>query len=214
MLDAVFRPLVDPALYPVAKMLAKTRVNPDHVTVAGLVIGLVGCAFLAYGHGYVALVCLLLNRAADGLDGPLARARALHESNFDHQGDKGGFIDIVFDFIVYAAYPLAAAIGIATDKAYLAAAFVTFGFVCAGTSFLAYALIAEKKGLIVSSKDKPAERKGFFQTVGLMEGTEILIFLSLICLFPQLFVPLAWIFGMLYIATCIARVLQACEDFK
>lgn len=213
MLDAIFRPLIDPALYPVAKRLARTRINPDHVTVAGLLVGLVGCAFLAYGHGYIAFVCLLLNRVADGLDGPLARARELHETNFDHKGDKGGFIDIVFDFIIYAAYPLAAAIGVATEQAYLAAAFVTFGFVCAGTSFLAYALMAEKRGLIINTRDTPAERKGFFQTVGLMEGTEILLFLSLICIFPQLFVPLAWIFGMLYIATCIARVLQAYEDF-
>ena len=49
-----------------------------------------------------ALLLFILNRLFDGLDGAVARAT--------RRTDRGGFLDIVFDFAVYGAVPLAFAL--------------------------------------------------------------------------------------------------------
>ena len=50
------------------------------------------------GQFYVALALLIANRVADGLDGAIARATG--------PTDRGAFLDIALDFLVYAAVPL------------------------------------------------------------------------------------------------------------
>ena len=69
------------------------------------------------------------SRVLDGLDGATARASRLT--------DRGGFLDIVFDFIFYGAIPLAFALRDPGANA-LAAAVLLFSFYVNGASFLAY----------------------------------------------------------------------------
>ena len=85
-----------------------------------------------------AILPLLASRALDGLDGAVARAGVA--------SDRGAFLDIGLDFVFYGTIPLA--FGIADpDSNALAAATLLAAFVGTGSSFLAYAIIAEKRGL-------------------------------------------------------------------
>ena len=82
---------MQPPLRIVAQRLAKTRLSPDLATVIGLCIGMGAVPALLYRLYWVALVCILLNRIIDGLDGILAR--------MGNPTDAGGFLDIALDFI-------------------------------------------------------------------------------------------------------------------
>jgi hypothetical protein len=85
----------------------------------------------------------------------------------------------------------------------LAAAFLIFSFVGTGSSFLAYAIMAERRSLT----DQRLPNKGFYYLGGLAEGTETIIFFMIICLFPDLFPVLAWIFGVICLLATAARII-------
>ena len=72
------------------------------------------------------------------MDGALARRTVATE--------RGAFLDISLDFVFYAAIPLAFAALLPEQNA-LAAAALLAAFVVTGTSFLAFAVMAEKRGL-------------------------------------------------------------------
>ncbi len=55
--------------------------------------------------------------------------------------------------------------------------------------------------------------KSLYFTAGLMEGTETILFLLLLVLWPVVFAPLAWVFGGLCLVTAVARVLLAGGPF-
>ncbi|HEX5079506.1 MAG TPA: CDP-alcohol phosphatidyltransferase family protein, partial [Geminicoccaceae bacterium] len=138
MLDARLRRLVDPALDRLCRPLAARGLPADAVTIAGFAIGVGAAAAIAAQAYLLGLGLLLLNRLFDGLDGAVARQRGLT--------DRGGFLDIVLDFLVYAAVPFAFALAEPATNA-LPAAFLVFSFVGSGTSFLAFAIMAAKRGI-------------------------------------------------------------------
>jgi len=90
----------------------------------------------------------------------------------------------------------------------LAAAFLIFSFVGSGSSFLAYAILAAKRG-----EAELPKRKAFHHLGGLTEGFETILCFVLMCLFPGAFADLAWIFGVLCWLTTATRVLRAKADF-
>jgi phosphatidylglycerophosphate synthase len=107
------------------------------VTWTGFVIGMGAAASIAAGWFTAGLVMILANRMCDGLDGAVARA--------SRPSDVGGFLDITLDFIFYSAIPFAFCVN-DTQHA-LAGAFLIFSFVGSGSSFLAFAIIAQKRGI-------------------------------------------------------------------
>ena len=109
MLDARLRRLIDPPLDRVSAPLAAHGLSANAATVAGFLIGL-GAALAIAGRAYLlGLGLLLLNRLLDGLDGALARRQGLT--------DLGGFLDIVLDFLIYAAVPFAFALADPASRA-------------------------------------------------------------------------------------------------
>ena len=91
----------------------------------------------------------------------------------------------------------------------MAAAFLIFSFVGTGSSFLAYAIIAQKRGISTERRGK----KSFFHLGGLTEGTETII-LGVVMLVPALFIPLAWGFGALCWITTSTRIAAAFRQFR
>jgi phosphatidylglycerophosphate synthase len=195
MLDARLRRLIDGPLDRVGAALAARGVAPDAVTLIGLAIGAGAVAALAWQAYAAALALILLNRLADGLDGAIARARGIT--------DFGGYLDIVADFLFYNAVVFGFALG--RPEVALAAAFLLFSFVGTGISFLAFAVMAAKRGIETARYG----RKSLFYIGGLTEGTETILCFVAICLFPDAFVWIALVFGGLCWLTTIARVLQA-----
>lgn len=199
MLDAALRRLIDPPLDAAARRLRATPISADAVTLAGFAVGLLAVPLIAAEHYAAGLAAILLNRLADGLDGAIARQRG--------PTDRGGFLDIVCDFLFYGAVPFAFAL--ARPENAVAAAFLIFSFVGTGASFLAYAILAAKRGLRTEARG----RKAFYHLGGLTEGGETIAVFVAFCLFPAAFPWLAWGFGALCWLTTLARVAKAWRDF-
>ncbi|MFM7348553.1 MAG: CDP-alcohol phosphatidyltransferase family protein [Erythrobacter sp.] len=200
MLDAKLRPLIDPPLDTAGRVLARAGVTANALTFAGLALGLAGAAAIAFDHLGWGLALIVANRLADGLDGAVARARG--------PSDLGGYFDIVADFAFYVSVPLAFGIRTAVDT--LPALALVASFVLTGVSFLAFAVIAAKRGQTTEAHGK----KSFFYSTGLAEGTETIIVFIAMCAAPQWFGTLAYAYAGLCALTVIQRSALAVATFR
>ena len=201
MIDAAIVPAQRRALAPLALVLHRRGVTADQITLGGFAIGLAAIPALATGWFIAALVLILANRLADGLDGEVARMTA--------PTDRGAFLDIALDFVFYALVPLGFALADPAQNA-LPAAVLIAAFVGTGSSFLAFSVIAAKRGL--SAEAYPT--KGIFYLGGLTEGLETIAFFVAICLWPGAFPALAWIFAAACAITTLTRWLQGWQAFS
>jgi phosphatidylglycerophosphate synthase len=192
--------LMKPVIDRTAQEIKKQGYSADQVTFTGFGLGLFAALCIALGFYTFAIVPLLASRALDGLDGAVARAGVAT--------DRGAFLDIGLDFIFYGAIPLA--FGVASpDSNALAAATLLAAFVGTGSSFLAYAVIAEKRGL--KSTEYPT--KSFYYLGGLAEGTETIACFVAMCLWPQHFASLAYFYAVLCLITTATRLLAGWQAF-
>lgn len=174
--------------------LAKDRgYNADQVSVAGFCVGMMVVPALYLHLYWLALICIVVNRIGDGVDGCLARMTEVT--------DAGGYLDIVLDFIFYSAVVLGFALAVPEVNGLPAAALI-FTFVGTGSSFLGFAIMAERRGI----DNIVYKHKGFYYLEGLVEGTETIAFLLLFCLFPVHFPVLAYSLAGLCVVTVITRV--------
>ena len=199
MLDSTLRRLIDPPLNRLGRGMAARGWSADRVTLLGLCLGLLSALTIALGAPLLALVPLLASRLADGLDGAVARA--------SRKTDFGGYLDIACDFAFYGAIPLSFVF--LDDANGLAAAWLLTSFYVNGTSFLGYAILAEKRGITTQAQGI----KSLYYSNGLLEGTETIVFFVALCLFPQAFIPLSWVFGTLCFLTAILRIHGASKLF-
>lgn len=194
MLDRWTMPLTQAPLIRLADWLHRRGVGADRVTLAGFAIGLLALPLLAMQWYLPALIVILLNRLADGLDGALARRS-------DTTSDAGGFLDIGLDFVFYGAVVFGFALADPARNA-LAAALLLFAFIGTGSSFLAFAIMANRYQL-----QRPRfPRKAFYYLHGLTEGTETILAFLLFCLFPSLFPYLATAFAVACFITTATRL--------
>ena len=200
MFDAQLRPLIDRLLNPIGRGLVMLGVTANQVTMIGAAFGLIAAGCVAAGLFYPALWFVIANRVIDGLDGAVARA--------SRSSDFGGYLDIVSDFIFYSAIPMAFAV--ARPETALAAAFLIFSFIGTATSFLGFAILAEKHQVTTQIRGK----KAFYYLGGLTEGTEtILLFLAML-VWPDYFSLMAIIFGILCWVTTGTRIYAAYCQFN
>lgn len=200
MFDQHITRLTKPLQQRIARTLLSRGIHPDQLTISGFVIGITVIPLLAWQQPLWALGAILLNRLLDGLDGTLARLTT--------PTDRGGFLDIVLDFLFYSAVPLGFALYDPEHNA-LAAAVLIYAFIGTGCSFLAFAIIAAKRQL--TSQRYP--HKSFYYLGGLTEAGETVLFFVLMCLFPTWFVPLALLFAALCALTTATRIYSGWHNF-
>ena len=200
MFDAQLRPLIDRLLNPIGRGLVALGMTANQVTMIGAAFGLIAAGCVAAGLFYPALWFVIANRVIDGLDGAVARA--------SRSSDFGGYLDIVSDFIFYSAIPMAFAV--ARPETALAAAFLIFSFIGTASSFLGFAILAEKHQVTTQIRGK----KAFYYLGGLTEGTEtILLFLAML-VWPDYFSLMAIVFGILCWVTTGTRIYAAYRQFN
>ena len=200
MFDNAAKQLLDPWLDRLGKAMAARRISANAVTIAGLALGCVAGAFIALEYWQAGLLFIGLSRLCDGLDGAVARATA--------KTDFGAYLDIVLDFAFYGLIPLAFAFANPAQNA-VAAALLLLSFYFNGASFLAFAVIAEKRGLPQEAQG----RKSFLFTTGLAEASETLAVFVAMCLFPQWFASLAIVYAAMVFYTGLSRILLARNKF-
>jgi len=201
MLDRHLRPLIDPPLNWLGVGIARLGLGANGVTLIGLGFGLAAGVAIWMQAFALAIVLIAASRLADGLDGAVARVRGVT--------DFGGFLDITCDYVFYAAIPLAFIL--LDPSAHAAAgAFLLASFYVNGGTFLGFAVLAEKQKMTTRTHGT----KSLFFTGGLLEGTETIAFFVALCLLPHWFVPMAWGFGALCLATALGRVVLAARVFR
>jgi len=200
MLDRTLMHWLRPALQRGAHLLHGWGVHADGVTWFGFALGIVAAVAIARDGTLLGLVLLLASRLCDGLDGELARRT--------QATDRGAFLDIALDFLFYASIPLAFAIADPAERA-LAAATLLAAFIGTGSSFLAFAVFAERRG--VASDAHP--RKGLYYLGGLTEASETLICFTLMCIWPQHFALWAYGFALMCGLTIVTRLVAGWRAF-
>lgn len=200
MLDSTLRPLIDPGLNQLARVTSKLGITANQITVGGFVLGIITIPLLAMQHYQLALLLIMANRLLDGIDGALARQT--------FPTDLGAYLDIVFDFIFYSAVVFGFCL--AQPDAALAGAFLIFSFIGSGSSFLAFAIIAEKRGISTESQGK----KSIYYLSGIAEGFETILVLAAMCLMPMHFSTLAYLFGSICWVSTAARIALAVRAFR
>jgi phosphatidylglycerophosphate synthase len=193
MLDKAIQQALRPVMTRAARGLVRLGVGADAISVAGFVTGMAAAGAIALQHFGAGLALLLLSRLMDGLDGAVARATT--------PTDRGGFLDITLDFLFYAAIPLAFAVADPTANA-LPAAVLLASFIGTGSSFLAFAAVAEKQKL----QSLAFPDKSFYFLGGLTEATETIAAFAAMCLWPQWFGPIAYAFAALCAITTALRI--------
>ena len=200
MFDAKLRPLIDPPLNALGRKLAGAGVTANALTFTGLALGLAGAAAIASGHIGWGLALICANRLLDGLDGAVARARG--------PTDLGGYFDILADFAFYVAVPLG--FGLLAPANAVPALLLVASFVLTGVSFLAFAVIAAKRGATTEAHGK----KSFFYSTGLAEGAETIAVFIAMCAAPAWFGAIAYAYAGLCVLTVFQRSAMAVSAFS
>lgn len=200
MLDKAIQQALKPLMTRAARGLVRLGVGADAISLAGFAVGMGAAAAIALQHYGAGLALLLLSRLMDGLDGAVARAT--------QPTDRGGFLDITLDFLFYAAIPLAFALADPSANA-LPAAVLLAAFIGTGSSFLAFAAVAEKRKL----QSLAFPDKSFYFLGGLTEATETILAFTAMCLWPQWFPHIAYGFAVLCGITIAMRIVWGWQRF-
>jgi phosphatidylglycerophosphate synthase len=194
MLDRHITAVIQPAINRLARLLVKAGLKADHVTLLAFILGLFAMICIARSLYLTGALLILASRLCDALDGAVARSTQVT--------DAGGFLDITLDFLFYASIPLAFAIANPQANALPAAALLA-AFIGTGSSFLAFAALAAKRGI---EQTTPA-KKSFYFLGGLAEATETLAVFIAMCFWPDWFAQLAYGFAIVCCITIATRVI-------
>ena len=182
MFDHLLRGLKDRLLTPLAILLR--GVPPNVLSLIALLLGLSAAVAAATGAWAAGLVLWLANRVTDGLDGTVARVAG-------RQTDFGGYLDILLDFIVYAAIPLGFAMQ-STDRLVLVLAVALEGmFLVNACSWMYLSAVLEKRA---SGARATGELTTVTMPPALVAGFETVVFFALFYLFP---LKLPLLFGLM-----------------
>ncbi len=173
MFDRYLRVLKDQLLMPLARALGP-RLPPDAVTWLAFAVGMASALAILAGWWDVSLGLWLVNRVLDGLDGTLARAHA-------RETDFGAYLDIVLDFVVYAAIPVALVAAAPTDSLALAALLLLGSFYVNAASWMYLAAILEKRSAGAAAR---GELTSVTMPPGIIGGTETVVFYVAFLLLP------------------------------
>ncbi|KAF2240560.1 hypothetical protein BU26DRAFT_572507 [Trematosphaeria pertusa] len=190
MLDIHLRPLKD-ALFDSITPMVPSFITPAHITLLAFLCGIQACLHSASGIPLLSTAFWILNRALDCLDGAVARHR--HQSS-----DLGGFLDLLGDFIVYSAIPIACALSIHHSDlslwlpvAVLEASFHVNNFVL---FFVAAVVEKQKAG---GDEPKVKELTSIAMKPALIEGTESALFFTAMLTCPRYLPQLSWCMAFL-----------------
>ena len=163
------------------KEMSKNGINANMVTIFGFIIGMMAINFLAMNMYFEALMCILINRFCDVLDGAVARAEGVTAF--------GTFLDACLDFIFYAGVIFGFALAHPEENA-VAACFLLFGFTASASAMLAYGVVSYND----AKKNQPLTGSPFYLG-GAAQGFETLSAFVLLCIMPFAFLPIAIALG-------------------
>ena len=157
-------------------------------------VGLLAAAAITQQAYWLGLALWAFNRILDGLDGLVARL-------FAKQSDFGGYLDLLLDFIVYLAIPLAFIYANPTPFNLWAGLALISVYVLNTISWTVLSAILEKQQRQSDGRLTTVEMPS-----GLIEGAETIFFYSLFFILPA---EVGWLFALmalLVLVTAAQRV--------
>ena len=200
MFDRQIQKYTQKPLQYIAKLFLKF-ISPNHMTLIGFSFGVLMCLSIIIDQYLIAIIFLFLNRLADGLDGTMARLQT--------PTPLGGYLDIVLDFLIYGGFVLS--FGITEQNNTLLSMVLLFCYIGTGSTFLAKAAILPSLTNQNLNEEIP---KSFHYAVGLVEGTETIVFMVLCLLFPNLFIYFSFIFIILCLITIVFRIIVCYKELS
>ena len=200
MFDRQIQKYTQKPLQYIAKLFLKF-ISPNHMTLIGFGFGVLMCLSIIIDQYLIAIIFLFLNRLADGLDGTMARLQT--------PTPLGGYLDIVLDFLIYSGFVLS--FGITEQNNTLLSMILLFCYIGTGSTFLAKAAILPSLTNQNLNEEIP---KSFHYAVGLVEGTETIVFMVLCLLFPNLFIYFSFIFIILCLITIVFRIIVCYKELS
>jgi phosphatidylglycerophosphate synthase len=200
MFDRQIQKYTQKPLQYIAKLFLKF-ISPNHMTLIGFSFGVLMCLSIIIDQYLIAIIFLFLNRLSDGLDGAMARLQT--------PTPLGGYLDIVLDFLIYGGFVLS--FGITEQNNTLLSMILLFCYIGTGSTFLAKAAILPSLTNQNLNEEIP---KSFHYAVGLVEGTETIVFMVLCLLFPNLFIYFSFIFIILCLITIVFRIIVCYKELS
>jgi phosphatidylglycerophosphate synthase len=178
-------------------------VSPNLVSLIAFAVGILTTALAVRGMYLWALAAWFLSRTVDGLDGLLARTHG-------KQSDFGGYLDVILDFIVYAAVPIGIVLSAPSPERYLALTFMLATFYVNGASWMYLAAILEKRGnRFVGDPAAPSAMTSVIMPSGLVGATETILAYCAFLLWANHMALLFTIFGTMVAFTTLQRLVWA-----
>ena len=203
MLDERLRPWKDRIFDPAARWLGG-RVHPHLISAVGVLPGVAAAILAAYAENGAALACWIVNRLLDGLDGVVSRMDG-------RQSDFGGYLDILLDYVAYAAIPVGLTLGNPSADKYVAGVLLLASFLVNAASWMYLAAILERRKLGATAT---GERTTITMPSGLIAGSETIIFYSLFFLFPDRVPMLFSVMASMVGITVIQRLVWAARSIR
>jgi CDP-diacylglycerol--glycerol-3-phosphate 3-phosphatidyltransferase len=185
MFDGRFRAPIERAVRPVGMLLRRTRMTPDHLTLAGVLVAVAAAVAIGRGSLRAGLVLVILAALPDMLDGALAKAS-------DSASQRGAFFDSVMDRVTDGILFIGVAWWLADTSSPHAA-------------ILPMAILGVSA--LISYERAKAEALGLSAKGGLMERAERIIVLCVGLLFDSVLVTILWVMLVLTIITAVQRFL-------
>lgn len=183
------------------RLVLKIGISANVVTIVGFIVGLLAINFLSLERYGLALLCILINRFFDALDGAMARNSKVTEF--------GVFLDATLDYTFYAGVIFGFALANPAQNA-VAAAFLMFAFTAAACAMLSYAVIAYKN----NGNEKLKIEQSPFYLGGVAQGFETMIALVVLCIIPSWFLQIAIVLGCLCIIKALTVITTAYYSFE
>jgi phosphatidylglycerophosphate synthase len=182
MLDEPARRLKNRLLEPFARLFAPF--SPVTLSLIGLaLVGPLVWLLVQGWYGAAALVWLL-NRFFDGIDGIVARRNG-------RQTDFGGYVDILADFVAYAAVPLALAHGLNQMAVWYATTLLLAAFYLNAASWMYLAALLEKRNQGAQAR---GETTSITMPDGIVGGFLTILFYLGFMLWPA---RVVWLMGLM-----------------
>ena len=213
MYDLTLRPLKDRLFDPLSHRIP-ARISPTHITAAAFALGAAACLAAALSRPRTALALWLANRALDCLDGAVARYRS-------QASDLGGFLDLLGDFVVYAAVPVCCALGAGGgEKVWRAVAVVEAGFFLNNFVLFFGAAVAERRraegarGVAGASTASEEELTSVSMRPALVEGLESGVAFTLMLAWPRYTEMWCWVLAAGVAVGTVQRVTWTVRALK
>jgi phosphatidylglycerophosphate synthase len=194
-IDRHLRDIKEELMTPIASVAGDT-VHPTAITLVSGGLGILCAICAALGFYVPGLILWLLNRFLDGLDGTLARFTG-------RQSDLGAYLDLMFDFIIYALVPISLVSSRPTTAAMVALIGMLAAFYVNAASWLVLSVLLEHRK---HNTKTWGELTSLAMPTGLIEGAETVVFYTMFFLFPGDLPLLFGVFGLLVVVTIIQRI--------